>query len=83
MNERLGAVTKALEWHLPDNFNGCALRCGDEGEDAAEHLASAALTAADAPILALIEESESHYGSSMYCMITTYELRKALGLPDR
>jgi hypothetical protein len=27
----------------------------------------------------LIEEAENRHGTSMYCKLTTYELRKALG----
>jgi len=79
-SERLEAAAKVLAWHLPDNFNGCALRCGDEGEEAAEHLAETVLAAVDAALLALINEAESRHGSSMYCQVTTYELRRALGM---
>lgn len=32
-----------------------------------------------AALTALIVEAESRRGSSMYCKVTTYELRKALG----
>lgn len=32
-----------------------------------------------AAVDALIEEAEKRPGSSMYCKVTTYELRKALG----
>jgi len=33
-------------------------------------------------ILALIDYAESMRGSSMYCKVTTYELRKVLGLTE-
>ena len=33
-------------------------------------------------ILALIDYAENLRGSSMYCKVTTYELRKALGLSN-
>lgn len=44
--------------------------------------AKAILEALDAPVLALLKEAESRYGSSMYCKVTTYELRKALGIQE-
>jgi hypothetical protein len=34
---------------------------------------------ATADVTALIDEAESRHGSSMYCKVTAYELRKALG----
>jgi len=42
--------------------------------------ARAMLEAADAQLMDLIEDAESRHGSSRYCLVTTYELRKALGM---
>jgi len=42
----LASASQALSEHLPENFGGCAWRCGDDGDDADEHLALVALTAA-------------------------------------
>lgn len=46
--------------------------------------ARAALEAAarvqDRPVVELIEKAEARHGSSLWCHVTTFELRKALGM---
>ena len=57
----------------------------DPLEQATYRLYATDILTAAAPFIAaqalgaLIEEAESRHGSSMYCKVTTYELRKALG----
>ena len=34
------------------------------------------------PILALCDEADTRRGSSMYCKLTTYEVRKAIGVKE-
>lgn len=72
MSERIEAVREVVA--------DAMIEYGPDGHiDGYEEITAAALAAGDAPIHALISEAESRHGS-LYCKVTTYELRKALGM---
>jgi len=48
------------------------------GEELAREVIKAAAPHLIAPVLELCDKADEQYGSSMYCKLTTYEVRQAL-----
>lgn len=71
MTDEREELTEIIGWQMYNNH-----------QDPSGHTADAILEAGyqnTKALDALIDEAESRHGSSMYCKVTTYELRKALG----
>lgn len=81
-NEAIEAAAHGLavqawgEWeYVPDELRRLFLRDARIAlKAAAPHLV--------APVLALCDEADTRRGSSMYCKLTTYEVRKTIGVEE-
>lgn len=79
---RIEAAANAISESSGMRFDGFWSRVEDlEPEDREYALAEAkaAINAADEPVRELIKRAESRHGR-LYCHVTTYELRLALGM---